>query len=859
MVQQIFDTASYGYSAFALPIGTVAVLALCVGAWVVWHERGRQVSISFFVACLAIAIYMGGFAFMVQAATYPVALFWGKFAYVGIPFIIPSVYQFSMDLLGLRRQRATLVRIAWLVGLVYMVLAVATDLLVAGVFRMSWGYITRITWFTYPIFLWSVFIVGAALFDYFREYRSAGAVQKARIRLFAIPILIGTLALIDYAPSLGYPVAPWGFVVFALFLFSASWAVARYHLPDLTPSFAADQIVATMAEPLLVCDARGTIAFANPATARLLGRSQDELVQRPIAEIFGADTAQLLQSVGPTAPREVEIRGRDGALIQVAVSTSRIEAKGGQQVGTVVVARDIRDRKAAEREIERREERFRALIEQARDTITIVDETGRIIYESPAVRVYGYDAADTVGTSILDRVHPEDVDTVKTVLESLLDRPGSLIEGEARVLDAEGSVRNLEFRATNLLEHRAVRGVVINARDVTEERRLDAQLQQAQKMEAVGRLAGGVAHDFNNILTAIQGNVVLLREQLRGDPETLTELEEIAQGTERAARLTGQLLAFSRRQVVRPRVVDLNRVVEGMRRMLRRLIGETIVLVTRPDAEAATIRADPGQLDQVVLNLVVNARDAVGSSGRIEVTTGTVEVDEEQARTADFQLEPGRYVLLTVRDDGPGMDESTLSRLFEPFYTTKPAGRGTGLGLSTVYGAVRQAGGFVGVESEPGEGTTFCVYYPLVADAEPPAEARPDRPSPAEPSGDAVILVVEDEAPVRSLMVRVLERKGYHVLEAQDGDVALEVAASHDGPIDLLIADLVMPGLNGREVAERLLETRPGLATIFISGYTADEVLRHGISTGQHRFLPKPFTPDEIVREVAGVLDRDGT
>jgi PAS domain S-box-containing protein len=853
-MQEIFDPASYGGSAFSLPIGAVALLSLCLGVWAVWYERGRRVSLSLFAATIAVATYLGGFAFMVGSATPEVALFWGRFAYIGVPLIVPAIYQFSMDLLGRRDQRRVLIRAAWAVGIIYAWLAVRTDLLVSGVFRVEWGYITRITLWTLPILLWSGALLVLAIRDFVRAYHHAEAVQRARIRLFAIPIAIGSLAFVDYMPSLGLPVAPWGFVSFAAFMASAAWAVARYHLPELTPSFAAHQIVRTIAEPLLVCDERGAIAFANPAASLLFGWSQDELVGERLHVLFGTEDAHRILSDDGAAPTEMELLGRKGEPLAVSVTTNRVAARSGQQVGTVVVARDIRHIRRAAREMERREQRFRALIEHARDVIMILNGDGRIIYESPAAReLLGYPPEESFASLVFDRIHPEDLESTRAVFAGLLERPGGLVDAECRIRHAEGDYRVFEYRGKNLLDNPAVRGIVINARDVHEERQLAAQLQQAQKMEAIGRLAGGVAHDFNNILTAIQGNVALIGEDLPEGGEFGAELREIEEGARRASRLTSQLLSFSRRQVVRAELLELNGLVRETQSMLERLIGENILLTLRLDARSDVVRADRGQLEQIVVNLVVNARDALHAGGRIEIATADVEISPEAARAGEFQLVPGSYALLTVTDDGHGMDDETRSRIFEPFFTTKPSGKGTGLGLSTVYGAVRQASGYIGVETVPDVGTTFSVYLPRVEDAPVRPGSQTESPVELESDGD-LVLVVEDEAPVRTLIARILERRGYTVLRAADGQEALELAERQREPINLLIADLVMPGLTGREVADRLTALYPEMAVILISGYTADEVVREGILTGARNFLPKPFTPDALARTVAAVL-----
>lgn len=880
VVGLVFGPAAYGASPFATPVAAVAGLSILIGLFVVLRERGRQVSLSFFATTLALAIYQLGFSFMLRAQDEHIAMWWARFAYVGVPFIIPAVYHFSVHLLGLERKREQVVHLAWLIGIVYAELCLGTDLIVTGVFRTSWGYFTELSLWNLPIMVWSSVLLGLLIRDYAHAYQRALPLQRARIRWFAIPLTVACFGFVDYLPSMGLPVWPLGFVVFPVFLLSAAWAVERYHLPDLTPSFVADQVIAAMVDPLLVCDPSGRIAIANAAAIRLLGRKEEELRGRRIDELFADTDAIAFPELDPPDPassaeREHDLIGRHGERIAVAVSTAALPDQRGRPVGFVVVARDIRERKRAAESLERREQHFRALIENGLDTITILDGEGRITYQSPSVReVLGYDPAADVGTPIFDRVHEDDRAALQALFASLAEEPGATAEGEARVAHAAGGHRVFELRGTNLLSHPAVRGVVVNGQDITEERLLEAQLQQAQKMEAVGRLAGGVAHDFNNILTAIQGYVALIREELPADSPVAEELDEVSRGADRAARLTDQLLAFGRRQVVRPELLELGEVVAGMQSMLQRLIGEEIELVTRAPASPGRVRADRGHIEQVLMNLVVNARDAMPGGGRIDVAVEPVELHERDVVDLDYHVAPGRYLLMTVADQGVGMDAVTRSRAFEPFFTTKPAGQGTGLGLSTVYGCVRQAAGYVGVESEPGRGTRFLVYLPLAHDPVPdppgtagaapgPASPRPVErvaagaggPAGAEGAPQKTVLVVEDEAPVRALIRKILTRRGYAVLVARDGLEAVETAAGHPEPIDLLVADLVMPGLSGREVAERLRLARPGLATVFISGYTADEVVRRGIVDGEHVFLPKPFTPDALTRLVAEVLD----
>ncbi len=378
------------------------------------------------------------------------------------------------------------------------------------------------------------------------------------------------------------------------------------------------------------------------------------------------------------------------------------------------------------------------------------------------------------------------------------------------------------------------------------------QFRQAQKMEAVGRLAGGVAHDFNNLLTAITGYSDLLMRSLPEGDRRRSDLEQIKHAADRAARLTRQLLAFSRRQVLQPRVLDLNIVITDVEKMLRRVIGEDIDLLVIPGSGLGRVKADPGQLDQVILNLAVNARDAMPQGGKLTIETADVELDGAHGQQ-HVAAQPGPYVMLAVSDTGCGMDAETRSHLFEPFFTTKEVGKGTGLGLATVYGIVTQSGGTVSVYSEPGRGTTFKLYLPCVEEAvEWPVPAASPVPL---VEGSETILVVEDEEAVRSLARMVLERKGYTVLEACHGVEALRISERHQGPIALMLTDLIMPELGGRELAGRLAAVRPDTKILYMSGYTDNGIVHQGVLDARTAFLSKPFTPDALARKVREVLD----
>jgi signal transduction histidine kinase/ActR/RegA family two-component response regulator len=392
--------------------------------------------------------------------------------------------------------------------------------------------------------------------------------------------------------------------------------------------------------------------------------------------------------------------------------------------------------------------------------------------------------------------------------------------------------------------------------DITDRRLLEEQLRQSQKMEAIGQLAGGIAHDFNNLLTTVLGYSNMALNRLSPHEPIREEIEEIQKAGERAANLTRQLLAFSRKQLFEPKVVDVNARIVDSTRMLGRLIGERIRLVTQLDPSLGTVRADPGQIEQVLVNLVVNARDAMPDGGTLTIRTQNADVDPVSARR-HFGAPPGSYVVLSVADTGVGIDSDTQKRIFEPFFTTKDKPLGTGLGLATVYGIVRQSGGQVYVESEPGEGATFFIYLPSVDEAVSPDEG--DTAPTGAAHGSETILLVEDEGPVRELTRRCLEQRGYAVLHAASAEEAIDLLSGHGGPLDLLLTDVVMPGASGPDLARRLTGERPDLQVLFVSGYPDDSPGSAGLLEPGAPFLQKPFTADTLARKVRDVLDARAT
>jgi PAS domain S-box-containing protein len=607
-----------------------------------------------------------------------------------------------------------------------------------------------------------------------------------------------------------------------------------------------------MSPDAVMVHVRGRIVFVNPAGARLFGAHDPaELIGHAVFDLVHPDSLASVRSrVAAVTERQVDaplmvekLRRLDGSAFLAEVAARPIAFEGEPAVH--LVARDVTNRIAADEAVRRSEARFRALIETSFDTITIIDREGRILYDSPTLeRVLGLPAGGRTGRLIMERVHPDDAPRLREAWQSLLADPAAPVSLRYRVLDVEGRAHFIEATARNLIDDPAVGGVVVNARDVTERVRLEEELRQAQKMEALGRLAGGVAHDFNNILTAIGGNLQLLLERLPGDDPLRPDLIEIEESAQRASALTRQLLALSRRQVLQPRVLDLNECVTRTERMLRRVIGEHIELSTDLAPDLGSVRADPGQVEQVVINLALNARDAMPSGGRLTVGTRNENVpDAPEARAR--RLRPGPCVVLSVSDTGRGITTEQLPHIFEPFFTTKGPGEGTGLGLSVVYSIVSQSGGAIDVATEPGRGTTFTVYLPRVEGRPAPKPARPT----AAPAGSAScrrILLVEDDATVRSLAARVLTAAGHQLAVAEDGPTALRLFDSAPEPPDLLVTDIVMPGLNGWELAQTLQARRPGLKVLLISGYTREVVMPPERLEEGILFLEKPFSPEAL-------------
>lgn len=623
----------------------------------------------------------------------------------------------------------------------------------------------------------------------------------------------------------------------------------------------------SVGDGIIATDPQGIVTFLNPTAERLTGWQQDEAVGRPLREIFHIVNEYNREARDNPVQRVLKegtvvglanhaiLISRTGKQIPITDSGAPIRDAAQKVMGVVLVFRDQTSERSARDELQTEKEKFRLLVEESPFGLSILGKDGAYQYINPRFsELFGYTLQEVpTGRDWFRKAFP-DADYRKQVISAWISNQGKprtdkIVPQIFTVTCRDGSLKIVKFYS---VQTEAGEQFVIYE-DLTEQKKVEEQFFQSQKMEAVGRLAGGVAHDFNNLMSVVIGFSELILEELGPDNPIKEKLDDIYKAGQRANILTRQLLAFSRKQVMRPKVLDLNRVVFDFEKMLRRLIGEDIELRTALDPRLDRVKADPGQVEQVIMNLAVNARDAMPQGGKLTIETHNVFLDETYAYHHGIELEPGSYVMLAVSDTGVGMDKEISAKIFEPFYTTKEKGKGTGLGLATVYGIAKQSGGSVWVYSEPGQGATFKIYLPRIEQGEEPLLQKPAEEIAA--SGSETILIVEDDDAVQKLTRAALKSYGYTVLDAHSGEEALAMSRRYGGVIHLLLTDVVMPQTSGRQLGELMTRERPQLKVLYMSGYTDNIIAHHGILDQGVNFIQKPFTPKSLALAVREVLD----
>jgi len=603
----------------------------------------------------------------------------------------------------------------------------------------------------------------------------------------------------------------------------------------------------------------GKFLEANPAIVEMFeSGSREEFLKAKVSDLYKnlhereAFNKKLIKT-GSLRNQELELQTKNGLVFTGSVSAVAVRDKKGGIKYFDGVIEDITKQKQAEDALRENEGRYRALFNSSFDAIFISEKGICLDQNQTAERMFGYTHTEAVGRPGLEWIAPEDREQVKNNMMSGHENPYQITalrkDGTTFSTEIQGKMINVADRSIRVT---TLRDITERKQAEAEKEKLQSQLTQAQKMESVGRLAGGVAHDFNNMLGVILGHAEFALEKAEPGHELHADLKEIQSAAKRSADITKQLLAFARKQTISPRKLDLNDTVESMLNMLRRLIGEDIDLVWKPSAHLWPLKMDPSQIDQILANLCVNARDAIAGVGKLTIETGRKTFDEEYCSEHPGFI-PGEFVLLAVSDNGCGMDKDTLKNLFEPFFTTKGIGKGTGLGLATIYGIVKQNNGFINVYSEPGQGSIFKIYLPRVVAPEDIDRAVPEKK--AAVGGTETILLVEDEPAILNMTRIMLERKGYFILSAATPTKAIDMANAHADKIHLLMTDVVMPEMNGRNLSGKITDLYPDIRLLFMSGYTANVIAHQGVLDDGVAFIQKPFSMADLAEKVREVLD----
>lgn len=840
-----------------LPFVLTTVFSTGLAIWILSRRRQPSSTIAS-VMLLAMAEWTMTLALEIIATDLPSKLLWHKLQFIGVAVLPTGWLWYVLRFVGLEklvtRWRAVMV---YIIPAVVLTLALTndvhglvwTDASIAAGASLGALKITRgpAHWL-YVVHTYVVMGTGTALLIKFMNRRRRSYRWQTAALLFAggLPSLASLIDILsqELFPTLN--ATPLSLTATAIV---GIWTVFRLRLGNLVP-VAQKAVVESMNDGVIVLDDQNTVMDVNPAVECLSRQPAREAVGRPLEQVWPElahqltlieheddDTHELAISIGDTR-------------LTLDVHVSPLADWQDRTVGRVVVMRDITHHKRIEQALREAEHDKALVLDSISESVTFVDPEMRILWSNrAAAEATSPDPNSMVGRYCYEICQQQDKPCDECPVQIAL---GTGQAQKGKVVTADQQVLNVRAYPVRGDSSQVVGAVKVTA-DITEMEVLERQFLKAQKMEAVGRLAGGVAHDFNNLLTAITGYTHLILSDPEITESTRADLGEIEKAADRAAKLTRQLLAFARRQMLQPELLNLNMVVEDLSKMIHRLVGEDIEFVTHLDPDLGHVRADPGQIEQVIMNLIVNARDAMPKGGKLTIQTQNIELDWTYAQR-DADIRPGSYAMLAISDTGMGMEEETMSNLFEPFFTTKEQGKGTGLGLPTVYGIVRQHDGYVWPYSEPGQGTTFKIYLPLVDPASGKGQTEDETASWDASSREETILLAEDEQAVRALTRTVLERRGYTVLAARNGEEALALSQEHSGPIHLLVTDVIMPGINGRELADRLTALHPEARVLFTSGHTEEAISQYGALNENLAFLHKPFAPDTLARTVRQVL-----
>ena len=847
---------------YSLPLLISAAVCLLVGGFA-WRRRSRPGTTAFVLLTVGIAVWAGGYALEFLRPELDQKLFWGKVQYLGIVLVpvawLAFALQYSNRVTSWSKRNLVLLAIEPVIILALIWNPRTTGLIWSSVRLDSGGafpivVFERGPWFwvhvvfSYVLFAIATVVLMGLLVRSQRLYRK----QVIAVLVAAtMPYMGNAVFLVGFSPLIDP--TPFAFTLAGITMF---WGFLRLGILDIAP-VARTAVFEGMKDGVFVLDDEDRIVDLNRAAESIIGGSASSVVGQMASEVFEAGSG-ILEHLDAQLEINVEISlsGDTHKRHSYDLQVWPLFERSGSRAGRIVVLRDISEQKQAEANLRASEERLRIMVQQMPAVLWATDiELNFTLSMGAGLDRPGLAPGTVVGMTLYDFFESDD--------PSYLPIAAHLraLEGEASAFEFEWSGGHFECHVEPLTsESGETIGSIGVALDISEREDLQGQLRQSQKMEAVGRMAGGVAHDFNNLLTAVSGYAQLAQEDLSmlgRKPAALQNLQRdinaIEHAAERATSLTGQLLAFSRKQVLQPRVLDLNAIVTDMEQMAQRLVGESVSLITKLAPDLLPVRADPVQIQQVIINLILNSRDAMPQGGNVTVESANVDLTQPTRLRYDT-IPAGEYVMLVVSDEGLGMDETVQAHLFEPFFTTKEEGRGTGLGLSTVYGIVTQSSGYIEVISDVGEGCAFKIYFPAAKEVLEDDMGRKGFPTMVR--GTETVLLVEDEEIVRVLATRVLSELGYRILEAADGEEALEMCKRHEGPIGLVITDVVMPGMSGTELALELEPLIPETPVLYISGYTGGALVKHGVLEEGVAFLQKPFTRERLAQEVRELLDR---